>query len=172
MGSAVEQQHLVSRSLSSSHDRSKESKGVGGSAMLSEANADRLANALCRMRGAALKLGKFCLPDGALHIVALSPTVDCVLASRLCMQSGCWWLKACVWQPQLAWHSELAFRSAGQMLSIQDENVLPPQFAAALEKVRAGTTAMLPHLHPCGSCFSGSQHLRAAALAFVICSLM
>lgn len=48
--------------------------------MLSEANAQRLANALCRMRGAALKIG--------------------------------------------------------QMMSIQDDDVLPPAVAAALEKVR------------------------------------
>ena len=56
------------------------------SAFLTEGNAERLANALCRMRGAALKLG--------------------------------------------------------QMLSIQDENVLPPQFQAALERVRAGADVM------------------------------
>ena len=56
------------------------------SAFLTENNAERLANALCRMRGAALKLG--------------------------------------------------------QMLSIQDENVLPPQFQAALERVRAGADVM------------------------------
>ena len=49
---------------------------------MSEANAERLANALCRMRGAALKLG--------------------------------------------------------QMISIQDDNVLPPAFQSALERVRAG----------------------------------
>lgn len=48
--------------------------------MLSEANAKRLANALCRMRGAALKIG--------------------------------------------------------QMMSIQDEDVLPPAVAAALEQAR------------------------------------
>ncbi len=52
------------------------------SIVLSEANANRLADALCRMRGAALKLG--------------------------------------------------------QMLSIQDENVLPPAFQQALDRVRAG----------------------------------
>ena len=56
------------------------------SLMLSEKNAERLANALCHMRGAALKLG--------------------------------------------------------QMLSIQDENILPPRFQAALEKVRAGADVM------------------------------
>ncbi|KAG7673327.1 hypothetical protein Ndes2526B_g03232 [Nannochloris sp. 'desiccata'] len=56
------------------------------SSFLSESNAERLAEALCRMRGAALKLG--------------------------------------------------------QMLSIQDENVLPPQFQAALERVRAGADVM------------------------------
>lgn len=56
------------------------------SSFLSESNAERLAAALCRMRGAALKLG--------------------------------------------------------QMLSIQDENVLPPQFQAALERVRAGADSM------------------------------
>eukprot|EP00889_Picochlorum_renovo_P002246 jgi/Picre1/29276/NNA_004668.t1 len=56
------------------------------SLMLSEKNAERLANALCHMRGAALKLG--------------------------------------------------------QMLSIQDENVLPPRFQAALDKVRAGADVM------------------------------
>eukprot|EP00198_Chlamydomonas_reinhardtii_P013183 XP_001702520.1 ubiquinone biosynthesis protein [Chlamydomonas reinhardtii] len=51
-----------------------------------DANAERLANALCRMRGAALKIG--------------------------------------------------------QMLSIQDESVLPPQVQAALERVRAGADVM------------------------------
>ena len=56
------------------------------SLMLSEKNAERLANALCHMRGAALKLG--------------------------------------------------------QMLSIQDENVLPPRFQTALDKVRAGADVM------------------------------
>ncbi|GAB4819196.1 hypothetical protein N2152v2_006242 [Parachlorella kessleri] len=56
------------------------------SSFLTEQNAERLANALCRMRGAALKIG--------------------------------------------------------QMLSIQDENVLPPQFQAALERVRAGADVM------------------------------
>lgn len=56
------------------------------SAFITEQNAERLANALCRMRGAALKIG--------------------------------------------------------QMLSIQDENVLPPQFSAALERVRAGADVM------------------------------
>lgn len=30
----------------------------------------------------------------------------------------------------------------GQMLSIQDENVLPPQFSKALERVRAGADIM------------------------------
>jgi len=56
------------------------------SSFLSESNAERLAEALCRMRGAALKLG--------------------------------------------------------QMISIQDENVMPPQFQAALERVRAGADVM------------------------------
>lgn len=40
--------------------------------MLSEANADRLANALCRMRGAALKLG-------ALVIVSLG-LFQCIIS--------------------------------------------------------------------------------------------
>ncbi|GLI68746.1 hypothetical protein VaNZ11_013238 [Volvox africanus] len=60
--------------------------GGGSSSLLTEANAERLANALCRMRGAALKIG--------------------------------------------------------QMLSIQDESVLPPQVQAALERVRAGADVM------------------------------
>ncbi|GIL43531.1 hypothetical protein Vafri_1235 [Volvox africanus] len=60
--------------------------GAGSSSFLTEANAERLANALCRMRGAALKIG--------------------------------------------------------QMLSIQDESVLPPQVQAALERVRAGADVM------------------------------
>ncbi|KAL6754286.1 ABC1 family-domain-containing protein [Haematococcus lacustris] len=55
-------------------------------AFVTEANAQRLADALCRMRGAALKIG--------------------------------------------------------QMLSIQDENLLPPQVQAALERVRAGADVM------------------------------
>eukprot|EP00879_Flechtneria_rotunda_P006145 GHRR01006461.1.p1 GENE.GHRR01006461.1~~GHRR01006461.1.p1 ORF type:complete len:813 (+),score=305.37 GHRR01006461.1:22-2460(+) len=54
--------------------------------LITESNAERLANALCRMRGAALKIG--------------------------------------------------------QMLSIQDETVLPPQIQAALERVRAGADVM------------------------------
>lgn len=56
------------------------------STFLTEQNAERLANALCRMRGAALKIG--------------------------------------------------------QMLSIQDETVLPPQVQAALERVRNGADVM------------------------------
>lgn len=32
--------------------------GRGGASFLTEANAERLANALCRMRGAALKIGQ------------------------------------------------------------------------------------------------------------------
>eukprot|EP00892_Ulva_mutabilis_P001014 jgi/Ulvmu1/10913/UM007_0090.1 len=60
-----------------------------GAGMLSEANAQRLANALCRMRGAALKIG--------------------------------------------------------QMMSIQDEDVLPPAVAAALEKVRQQADVMPRH---------------------------
>lgn len=59
-------------------------KGPGS--LLSEGNARRLANGLCRMRGAALKLG--------------------------------------------------------QMLSIQDEDLLPPQVAAALEQVRQSADVM------------------------------
>eukprot|EP00898_Chlorokybus_atmophyticus_P006378 jgi/Chlat1/6741/Chrsp50S06478 len=55
-------------------------------AFVTEANAERLAAALCRMRGAALKLG--------------------------------------------------------QMLSIQDENVVPPPVLAALEKVRSNANVM------------------------------
>eukprot|EP00891_Asterochloris_glomerata_P001525 jgi/Astpho2/1525/e_gw1.00026.28.1_t len=59
---------------------------AGRNKYLTEQNAQRLADALCRMRGAALKLG--------------------------------------------------------QMLSIQDEGMLPPQFQAALERVRAGADIM------------------------------
>ena len=60
--------------------------GGGGGNMLSEANAQRLASGLCRMRGAALKIG--------------------------------------------------------QMLSIQDEDMMPPQVAAALEQVRQSADVM------------------------------
>ena len=60
----------------------------GDSAFMTEANAERLAVALCRMRGAALKLG--------------------------------------------------------QMLSIQDESVIPPAIARALERVRQGADVMPP----------------------------
>lgn len=57
-----------------------------GSVVMSHANAERLANALCRMRGAALKLG--------------------------------------------------------QMLSIQDESMLPAEIAEALERVRSNADVM------------------------------
>ncbi|GBF99518.1 aarF domain-containing kinase [Raphidocelis subcapitata] len=60
--------------------------GGGAFSIITESNAERLAAALCRMRGAALKLG--------------------------------------------------------QMLSIQDETVLPPQIQAALERVRQGADVM------------------------------
>lgn len=62
------------------------SSTTGGSAVASDANADRLAATLCRMRGAALKMG--------------------------------------------------------QMLSIQDEALLPPALARALAQVRQGADAM------------------------------
>lgn len=69
---------------------SKKSEGKKGNAphslFLTKSNAERLANALCHMRGAALKLG--------------------------------------------------------QMISIQDENILPPEFQEALERVRAGADVM------------------------------
>jgi aarF domain-containing kinase len=61
-------------------------QGLLASAFMSEANAERLATALCGMRGAALKIG--------------------------------------------------------QMLSIQDDAILPPAFARALERVRAGADVM------------------------------
>jgi aarF domain-containing kinase len=61
-------------------------KPLASALFVSESNAERLAAALCRMRGAALKLG--------------------------------------------------------QMLSIQDENLLPPSLAQALERVRAGADVM------------------------------
>ncbi|KAL0037748.1 hypothetical protein WJX77_010712 [Trebouxia sp. C0004] len=64
----------------------EKAKQEGYNAYLTDKNAERLATALCRMRGAALKLG--------------------------------------------------------QMLSIQDEGVLPPQFQQALERVRAGADVM------------------------------
>jgi aarF domain-containing kinase len=63
-------------------------KGSSGSIVVNDANADRFAASLCRMRGAALKLG--------------------------------------------------------QMLSIQDESLLPPALTRALEQVRKGADAM-PH---------------------------
>jgi hypothetical protein len=47
---------------------------------------------------------------------------------------------------------------AGQMLSIQDENVLPPQFSAALEKVRAGAV-------PEQSVGSSSTHVHKHVIA-------
>lgn len=61
-------------------------RSSGGSLVVNDANADRLAASLCRMRGAALKLG--------------------------------------------------------QMLSIQDESLLPEALSSALEKVRQGAEAM------------------------------
>jgi aarF domain-containing kinase len=76
-------------SLSSSSSSSS-SKAIGaGNAFVTEKNAERLAATLCRMRGAALKLG--------------------------------------------------------QMISIQDENVIPPQLQIALERVRAGADIMPKH---------------------------
>ncbi|PSC71114.1 aarF domain-containing kinase 4 [Micractinium conductrix] len=76
----------VRESVSRAFGGSKRAADSPYSSLMTEENAERLANALCRMRGAALKLG--------------------------------------------------------QMLSIQDENVLPPQFQAALERVRAGADVM------------------------------
>jgi aarF domain-containing kinase len=82
-------QTSTSSTFSSSEDRvgsEDTSLLAGDSVFLTEANAERLAVALCRMRGAALKLG--------------------------------------------------------QMLSIQDESVVPPAIAKALERVREGADVM------------------------------
>lgn len=76
----------VRESVSRTFGGSKQGEDSPYSSFMTEDNAERLANALCRMRGAALKLG--------------------------------------------------------QMLSIQDENVLPKQFQTALERVRAGADVM------------------------------
>lgn len=65
---------------------SSASSSSSSSAVLSDSNADRLATSLCRMRGAALKMG--------------------------------------------------------QMLSIQDESLLPPPLVRALRRVRQGAEAM------------------------------
>ena len=73
-------------SASSASDDSDVSPLFGDSVFMTEANAERLAVALCRMRGAALKLG--------------------------------------------------------QMLSIQDESVVPPAIARALDRVREGADVM------------------------------
>jgi predicted unusual protein kinase regulating ubiquinone biosynthesis (AarF/ABC1/UbiB family) len=78
-----------SRSPESSATPSSASPGIGRSianAFISEANTERLAEGLCRMRGAALKVG--------------------------------------------------------QMLSIQDENLLPPRLQEVLDRVRNGADVM------------------------------
>jgi len=79
-GTAIE---LASRVISNVTGNTQQK---GESIVTNDANADRLARTLCRMRGAALKLG--------------------------------------------------------QMLSIQDETLLPPPLARALEQVRQGADAM------------------------------
>ena len=86
--STLEDPTQTSTSASDASDRvgSDTSLLAGDSVFLTEANAERLAVALCRMRGAALKLG--------------------------------------------------------QMLSIQDESVVPPAIAKALERVREGADVM------------------------------
>lgn len=87
MGTAVDSVVNTFSSVKKAKESTNESSLLTEeSLMLSEKNAERLANALCHMRGAALKLG--------------------------------------------------------QMLSIQDENILPPRFQAALDKVRAGADVM------------------------------
>lgn len=54
----------VSRTLGGSSSSSSDSSGQGSSGsnvysnFITESNAERLANALCRMRGAALKIGQ------------------------------------------------------------------------------------------------------------------
>lgn len=79
----------LASSISNAWSGSSESSSRNGHAynsILTEKNAETLAAGLCRMRGAALKIG--------------------------------------------------------QMLSIQDESVIPPQIHAALERVRAGADYM------------------------------
>lgn len=76
----------ISNAFSGNPSNTSNSNNQVYSSIITESNAERLANALCRMRGAALKVG--------------------------------------------------------QMLSIQDETVLPPQIQAALERVRAGADVM------------------------------
>mmetsp|Transcript_16121 Transcript_16121/g.26334 ORF Transcript_16121/g.26334 Transcript_16121/m.26334 type:complete len:565 (+) Transcript_16121:155-1849(+) len=69
--------------------RGESADDSNNSILLSEANSERIASTLCRMRGAALKLG--------------------------------------------------------QMMSIQDDSVLPPQLAVALDRVRQGADRMPKH---------------------------
>lgn len=90
----------------SSYFGGEERRGGGGNAYLTERNAERLADALCRMRGAALKLG--------------------------------------------------------QMLSIQDENVLPPQvslYAAWRCGTRVAVKRSSPMLDFCRKDNGGLEHL-------------
>ncbi|CAM9640420.1 unnamed protein product [Choristocarpus tenellus] len=88
MGTVVEAMRQSYRGGGESGEKDTQNGGAGGvkQYVVSDGNAERLAEALCRMRGAALKLG--------------------------------------------------------QMLSIQDESVIPPSLAKALERVRQGADVM------------------------------
>ena len=87
VGTAFEVASRVVSNVSLSNNKnSNDNNGEQGSIVTNDANSDRLARTLCRMRGAALKLG--------------------------------------------------------QMLSIQDETLLAPPLAKALEQVRQGADAM------------------------------
>ncbi len=85
-GTALELASRVVSRVSNTDNTKSNSAESGSSIITNDANSDRLARTLCRMRGAALKLG--------------------------------------------------------QMLSIQDETLLPPALSKALEQVRQGADAM------------------------------
>ena len=63
----------------------QEGQQQGGSAFLSSGNAERLADALCRMRGAALKLGQMLsIQDENM----MPPQVRCVTLSWKMLRSS------------------------------------------------------------------------------------
>lgn len=111
---------------------------------MSEGNAERLANALCRMRGAALKLGQMLsIQVGAGAVAGRAGLGGWEFSKWVGAGDPCCGLAAQQLMLVVSPNNFLAaLRPSSTHHPPQDENVLPPQFQAALERVRAGADVM------------------------------
>jgi hypothetical protein len=107
----------------------------GGFRLMTESNAERLATSLCSMRGAALKLGQ-ADPLSTREIVPL--------VARVSFITGVKFVRCTLCRAQVCAGSRGIPLCMGfaQVLSIHDADILSPEVAKALDRVRHGADMM------------------------------